>query len=53
MPSAFSGHVLAVLASDGRNDDDKDYVIKWMGHFEKKNHDFRMCSKDQRTSVLM
>lgn len=48
--SASTDHV---FASDGRNDDDKDYVIKWMVHFEKKNHNFRMCSKDQRTSMLM
>ena len=53
MVSACSGHVRAVLASDGRNDDDKVYVIKWMRHFEKKNHNFRVSSKDQRTSVLM
>lgn len=49
MVRACSGHRPAVLASDGTNDDK---VCDQMdGGIEKKNHNFRVSSKDQNFCV--
>lgn len=39
--------ILAVLAYDGRNDDDKDYAIRWIGNLDKNNHKLRICSEQK------
>lgn len=45
--SALDDLILTVLAYDGRNDDDKDYAIRWIGNLDKNNHKLRICSEQK------
>lgn len=41
--SVLDDFIFIVFVYDGRNDDDKDYAIRWIGNLDKNNYKFRIC----------